>query len=156
MSFLSQAATLASFFVRKQSAPSGSENALVVRNIPSGVQAVSITSETPGTVISSYNSITSVASNATSTVLTYTVPLGNTNYLNYIDVSGSNIATYDILINGTEFSRKRTYFGGDLSARLDCGTSGFLLNSGDVVEVNVTNFRPDPGDFEARIQLLEP
>jgi hypothetical protein len=156
MSFASKAAVFASFFVRKSSAPIGTENALVVRNIPSGVQAVSITEAASGTILSMFQQTTAVATNSTVTLLNYTVPAGKTNYIQSIDLSGTNIATYDILINSIEFARGRTYFGGGLSSRVDCGTSGYLLNSGDVLTVNVTNFRPTPGDFETRVQLLEP
>jgi hypothetical protein len=156
MSLYSRAAVFASFFVRKSSAPTGTENALVVRNIPSGIQMVSLTEGTSGTIISVFSEVSAVASNATSPIITYTVPAGKTNFLTHIDMSGTNIATYDIIINSAEFARKRTYFGGDLSTILDCGSTGYLLNAGDILIVQVTNFRPTPGDFEARIQLTEP
>jgi hypothetical protein len=168
MSWYQKAAVLASLFPKRiritngqgadaavmASSPVGTEEGLVVRNIPSGIQKVQITSETPGIPLSFFSEVSSVAAGATVSVLSYTVPPATTQMLQKVDVSGSNIAIYDIIINGSTFARKRTYFGGSLSDSVDCG-GGFTLSSGDQVVVTVNNFRPSAGDFEVRIQLLQ-
>lgn len=155
MSLFSQMVVLANLFSKRTSAPVGDENALIVRNIPSGVQQVQITTQTPGISRSYFNEIASVAIGASETVISHTVPAGRSQQLLLIEMSGTNIATYDILLNGAQYARKRTYFGGDLAAVHDEGNSGIKLTAGDVIEVQVTNFRPYIGAFESRIQLLE-
>lgn len=155
MSLFSQMVVLANLFVKRTSAPVGNENALVVRNIPSGIQAVSISTQNPGIPLSYFTELNSVAFGSTETISSYTVPPGRSNTLIKIDVSGTNIATYDVYLNGVSFARLRTYFGGDLSHSLDFGNSGFNLQAGDIIEVKVTNFRPSVGDFESRVQLIE-
>jgi hypothetical protein len=109
-------------------------------------------------IVSVFNQITSVAINATTTILTYTVPVAVTDHLLQIDVSGTNIATYDILINSSQYARKRTYFGGNLDATFSFGdsiSSAPSFVAGTIITINVTNFRPSLGNFEARIQLIE-
>lgn len=111
-----------------------------------------------GTVKSFYNETLAVAIGATENLVTYTVPAGKVVYILKVDISGSNIATYDIFVNGSKIGRKRTYFGGDYSDTLEFGSSaseGLKLNVGDIVTVDVTNFRPSVGDFEARLQVVE-
>lgn len=111
-----------------------------------------------GIVFSTFVQSLAVPINATEVLIKYTVPAGKTDYLLKVDVSGSNIATYDILLNGNAFARKRTYFGGDLSQVFNFGdnnANAFKLVAGDILKVQVTNFRPSAGDFEARIQYIE-
>lgn len=111
-----------------------------------------------GNVISFFNQISSVAVNATVTILIYTIPVSNTGYLQTVEVSGTNIATYDLLVNSVQYARKRTYFGGNLDVSFKFGDSTSNSPSfvaGTVITVNVTNFRPTLGDFEARIQLIQ-
>lgn len=112
---------------------------------------------TVGTVQSIYNEISGIAISATATVNTYTVPLATTAILQKVEMGGSNIAIYEVFVNAVKIDKKRTYFGGDLSTELDFTTSnsGITLNTGDILTVTVTNFRPMLGDFESRIQVLE-
>lgn len=111
-----------------------------------------------GTVESLFSQITGVATSSTSTILTYTVPPSTQAYLLRIEVSGTMIATYDILVDGQPWARTRTYFSGPFIGIIQIGTSpsdGFPLMAGQVVIIQVTNFRPMAGDFEARLQYLE-
>jgi hypothetical protein len=130
-----------------------SGNSLKV-NADGSINVVSDVTPVVQTVKSFFNSITSVASGATSSIITYTVPTGKTAFLQRVSFSGSNIATYSVLLNSTEIDRQRVYFGGDLTKNVDY-SSGIPLASEDVIEIEVYNFRPTSADFESRIQIIE-
>lgn len=108
--------------------------------------------------VSTFNSVTSVASSVSTTIVTYTVPALKTANLQRLEVSGTNIAQYDVLINNVLQARRRTYFGSSLNETFDFTAEidlGFKLNSGDIVKINVIHQRPDLGDFEGRVQVVE-
>lgn len=110
------------------------------------------------TLLSVYNSVSSVSSSILTTILSYTVPVGKTDYLGKIEISGTNTAQYEIFINGNPNGLKRTYFGGSLNETLDYSfgnETGLKLNTGDIVEVKVIHGRPSLGDFEARLIIAE-
>lgn len=118
---------------------------------------VVVESGVTGTVISYFNQISSVAT-GTVLLLTYTIPIGVTGFLLQLDVSGTNIATYDLLINNIQYSRKRTNYGTNLETTFKFGdttTNSPSFAAGTIITINVTNPQSYPGDFEARIQLIE-
>jgi hypothetical protein len=105
-----------------------------------------------------YNEITSVASATPTTVNTYIVPLGKDAFLQQVAVSGTNIATYEVFVNGVIQDKKRTYFGTSLDGVFHFSNSasdGYPLTAGDIVLVRVTHNRPSVGDFNCRLQVLE-
>ena len=109
-------------------------------------------------VINTYNEISSVASSTATTVTSYTVGVGKTGILQSVHVSGTNIATYEIKVNGSNIETTRTFFGNSLDSNINFTgevNSGYSLSSGDVVTVVVTHNRPSSGDFNARIQAIE-
>ena len=111
-----------------------------------------------GISINEYNEISSVASGITTTVVTYTVPVGKQNVLERISVSGENIALYIVLINGVTIDTQRTYFGGNLNVQFEFMSSinaGTVLNAGDIVSVTVLHNRPSVANFEGRIQMSQ-
>lgn len=119
---------------------------------------VNILASTTHSVKSLFNSISSVSSGNLTTILSYTVPFGITDYLSKIEASGDNIATFEVSINGVLNARQRTYFGADLNTHFSYSVDtllGYTLNSGDIVTVNVIHDRPDLGNFEARIVYAE-
>lgn len=109
--------------------------------------------------ISVFNEITSVPSGVATLVASYTVPMAVTNsYLQRIEMSGENIAVFDIQINSVVSARKRTYWGDFNAVSVfisDEPTRGLSLNPEDVVQVWVIHMRPSAADFEARIQAVE-
>lgn len=110
------------------------------------------------TPINQYNQALSVVSGITTLIVTYTVPLLQTNTLERISVSGENIALYTVLVNGIPIDTQRTYFGGELNAQFEFMSTanlGFILNAGDIVTVNVLHTRPTSANFEGRIQMTE-
>ncbi len=127
--------------------PDGSLN-VIVEPVPVIGQAVKNT----------YNEVLSVAASATVTIVTYTVPTLTESILQRVHFSGTNIGRYDLLINNVIQDTAHTMFGGDLTNEFNWTTgnnSGFILNAGDVVKIQVNNPRPYVGDYEARIQVLE-
>lgn len=139
------------------SASSGSGTShVIIDNVP---LPVTIVGEIPtGTTRNLFSEALAVASMSTEPILTYTVPPGVTAYLLRADMSGTTIATFDVTINGTPFARRRTYWSGEFNEKLEIGESvedGYPLATGDVVVIQVTNFRPTSNDFEARLQYIE-
>lgn len=124
---------------------------------PDGSINVTVTNGPSGTLKSFYNEVSAVPSGVLTSIGTYTAPAGKTSYLQKIDLSGTNIAEYTLLINATKQAKKRTYFGASLDEVFDFSGSnnGFPLAVGDVILVQVIHNRPMAGDFESRIQVIE-
>ena len=112
-------------------------------------------STTPVTV--SYSESSSVPSGSPYTLLSYTVPVGNTGYIQRVICSGENIARYDVQVAGVTQGTLRTYFGGPLDTTFDFGATngaGVQVNGGQLVTVIVTQSRPYTADFEASLEIL--
>jgi hypothetical protein len=127
--------------------PDGSLN-VIVESVPSPNNIV----------VSKYAEALAVASGSTIQIVTYTVPPATQGVLQKAHFSGENVARYDLLINSIKQDTARTMFGADLTGEFNFTTgndSGYLLNPGDTVSVQVYNSRPSAADFEARIQVLQ-
>ena len=124
---------------------------------PDGSINVKVSLGAAGELKNIYTEITAVVSGVLSTIVSYVAPIGKTSYLQKVEFSGSNIATYTVLVNSAVQSKKRTYFGGALNDGVlftDSG-NGLPLIVGDIVTVKVIHNRPTVGDFEARLQVTE-
>jgi hypothetical protein len=133
-------------------------NSSKVKASQDGPWTVTTTPSSAQIVNSLFGSITSVASGVLTTILSYTVPIGKTDYLGQIEVSGDNIAEFDIYINSVLNARQRTYFGGELNTVFEYNMDsqlGFILNAGDIIQVKVIHNRLSLGSFEARILYAE-
>ncbi len=109
-------------------------------------------------IVSLYNDINSVVKSVLTTVATFTAPVGKTTYLQWCSAGGSNIATFQVEINGTIIDKRRTYFGAALTTDFEfkgSAESGIELAVGDVVRIRAIHERPNVGDFEGRIQVLQ-
>lgn len=104
-----------------------------------------------GDISYNYNEISSVTGSALTTLLTYNS--SGEEKLQKVDVSGTNIAEFTVVINSLTVDKKRTYFGGNLNGVFEFN-NGINLQSGDVIEITVIHFRPSLGDFNARLQLI--
>lgn len=114
---------------------------------------VAIGPNAAGAPVNIFSQIAAVAAGAQTSILTYTVPPGETLVLIRVDMSGQNIGTYDVMVNGVSIARKRTYFSGPFSESVDFGSHGSpLYAAGSVVTVSVLHNRPSTADFEARLQ----
>lgn len=124
---------------------------------PDGSINVSVTSSNPGTIKSFYNEVTSVATAILTPINTYTAPVGKISYLQQVEISGTNIAEYTIEINSIIKAKKRTYFGSNLDIEFifALGSIGLPLIVGDIITIKVIHNRPNLGDFDARIQVVE-
>lgn len=108
-------------------------------------------------VISSFNAITSVVSGVNTVLLTYTVPVGKMAYLQKAELSGDNIASYEIYLDGVLSGRKRTYFGSSLNEEFNFeaeNNKGLKLLANTVVVLKVTHNRLGLGSFDSRLQLV--
>jgi hypothetical protein len=106
----------------------------------------------PGVLTNAYNETLSVASGVLTNIASFTATQ-NTK-LKQVDVSGENVATYEVLVNGNVVSKKRTYFGGllDQSFYFD---KGINFSIGQQVVVRVIHNRPTTANFNANLILIE-
>lgn len=99
-----------------------------------------------------YNEVTSVVAGVT-TVLNQIIVSQNV-LLQKIEFSGTNIAEYELVIDGNTEDKKRTYFGSSLNGNFDFNQGLSILN-GQNVTIYVVHNRPDVGNFNCRMQFLE-
>lgn len=107
--------------------------------------------------LNEFNEIAAIASGVETDLITYTVPVGMDLFLSRIDVSGENIARYEIYIDTDLVARKRTWFGQGLNDTFDfsqSGKRGLEISAGKVIKVKVLHDRPFTSTHEARIQGL--
>lgn len=94
-----------------------------------------------------FNEIISIASGVTTNILSYTA-IANTKLLK-VDVGGTNIAAFEVLINGSLAAKKYTFYQ-NLNEIFDF-KDGLPVTSGQIILIRVTHNRPDVGDFNANI-----
>lgn len=106
----------------------------------------------------SYNEVSGVVKSILTTINTFIAPIGKTSFLQRVSAGGSNIAAYEVQINGLTVEKRRTFFGAALTTDFEfigSAESGLELTVGDVVTVKVIHERPNAGDFETKIQVLQ-
>jgi hypothetical protein len=126
-------------------------------NSDGSINANIVISPLPDTYVSVFSDVTLVPSFVPTTVNSYVVPVGKSGSLTKIDVSGTNIALYTIMVNGSTIDQRYTYFGSSLNEHFEFsanGQGGYPITAGDTVVVQVIHVRPTTGDFGARIQAL--
>lgn len=105
-----------------------------------------------GVISSKYTEVLGVVAGITTLIGTYTAVIND--FLQKIDFSGTNIAEYELVINGITQDKKRTYFGSSLNGSFDFN-DGLPVPAGQVIEIYVVHNRPSTGDFNSRIQTRE-
>lgn len=95
-----------------------------------------------------YNEVTSVAASVLTTVATFVA--GSSVKLKHVEAAGTNIAYYEVVLNGSVVAKKYTYFGSALNVDFDF-RDGIALTGGDTVLVRVQHTRTMSGDFNATI-----
>lgn len=119
---------------------------------PDGSLNVNATAGQSKEIESVYGEIENIVSGVTDTIVIYTAT--ENVYLQQVDVSGSNVATFEVLINSQVIDKKRTYWGRfNEIFNFKAGENGILIAMGSVVEVTVFHNRPHTGSFNARIQV---
>jgi len=102
-----------------------------------------------GEVTNIQGSVSSVASAATVSIVSFTVPVDKVFFLSLVEFNGNNIADYEVFRDATKLARKCSYFGAPLYGEFFFDALRFI--EGEKVELKVTNFRPEVGDFDGRI-----
>lgn len=118
---------------------------------PDGSINVNVVTSTAGTYKVIYDEATGIASGVTEILIDFS-PIINTRLVQ-IDVSGTNIATYEIIKNAAVINKKRTNFGSELNENFDF--DGMVLINGDNLKISVVHERPSVGDFNATLKYIE-
>lgn len=104
-------------------------------------------------VLKSYfNEIDGIVTGVTEELISYTATADV--YLQKIEFSGTNIAQFELVIDSSTVDKKRTFFNGNLENLFNFN-EGLNVASGSVIKVYVVHDRPEPGSFNARMQILE-
>lgn len=111
----------------------------------------SLNTKPGGTPKAFFNEVTSVANGMQTTIITQMISA--VSRLQKVRVSGTNVAMYEVLLNNIVIDKKRTYFGSSLNEEFDFGDQ--VIQATWILSVRVTHERPDVGDFNARIQVVE-
>jgi len=101
-----------------------------------------------------YQEANSVVSGITTTVLSHTFAGLGANKVYSLSASGTNIATYELLINSVLVEKKRTSFGSALDVKFDFYPNLKAL-VGSVLQLKVTHNRISTGDFNATLKYSE-
>lgn len=105
-----------------------------------------------GNIASIYAEVTGIVAGVTTIISQVTVTQAA--YLQKIEFSGTNIAEFELVIDGNTEDKQRTYFGASLNGKFDFN-AGLSLGVGQIVTVYVVHNRPSVGDFNCRAQFLE-
>lgn len=125
-------------------------NSVVVN--PDGSLNVNVVNTTNTQTLNFYGEITSVPSNVATIIMSYTML--NDGVINQVEVAGTNIATYEILIGTSVIDKAYTYFGSSMNHSFNMGM-GYSVAAGQVIGIRVTHTRPSVGDFNTRLQITE-
>jgi len=128
----------------KTATPEGAAFRVDVTNQPIGVEF-----DEAGEPLNFYNEAQAVAEAASATVLTYTVPALKLLRLQRVDVSGHNKALYSVRVNGSDISKKRTYY---THLNEEFTFQNINLVAGDILTIVVENGSQGASDFNANIQ----
>lgn len=124
---------------------------------PDGSLNVVVGEDTDEEPINVFEESLAIPNGANTTLMIYVVPVSKTLFLSRIDVSGENIARYEVYIDGDLIARKRSYFGDSLNQTFEFGLSsrrGLQVEAGETITIKVLHGRPFSGAFEARLQGL--
>lgn len=102
-----------------------------------------------GTPFVIYNEISSLAQNATATVLTYVVPANTLAKLKRINAFGTNMGTYVVKVNGVTIDRFSTYY---THYNESITLEELETASGDIVTIEVTNRGKGAADYNSNLQ----
>lgn len=123
------------------------------------VNVISTTPSFPQETLSLYSEISDVAIGAEVTVLTYTVPLDQTLYLNRVLISSDTIAVMDLQFDTVTNARKRlsyTLFNETFDYSLNGNIGGYRLPPGTVVTVIGRNLSQGSiANFNATLQGVQ-
>lgn len=102
-----------------------------------------------GETVNTYDDVSAVPALTLTTIVTYSVPAGESFLLQTVEFSGENMARFDVTVENVLIGRKRTYFGGQVFGEFFFGNLQY--NSEQTIALKVFHDRPESGDFEGRI-----
>lgn len=105
-------------------------------------------------LLNEFDEVLAVNTNTLTTIVSYSVPVGKNLFLSRVESSGTNVATFSVLVGASTIAKKSSYFGGQLNVDFEfyaINAFGLKVTSGQIVYVKVTHERPSQGDFSARI-----
>lgn len=110
--------------------------------------------------VNTYNEVTSLPIGASTTLVSYTVPVAKVAYLQTVEASGGNVAIYTVNVNGVAIAKNYCGRAADLITyfKFDTGLitiPGLKYTSGTVITVVVVNSGTTITNFDARIQVIE-
>lgn len=117
--------------------------------IPSGVPA--------GLRIASTNyirgSVSSIPIDATDTILTKTLAVGEELYLRHVIFSGCWPASFQVFVNGQQIgvTKYLTWLKYDNEIWFDSANGGILYSNEELIEIKVRNYGEGLGDFESSL-----
>lgn len=106
-------------------------------------------------VLAEFGEVNAVPSNATQSVLSYTVPLGEKSYIRNIRASGDNRAVYFIRKNLSVIREMRAWWTSfDAETSFASADGGLLLEETDTIEILVWNKGVEPARFTVSIAFV--
>lgn len=109
---------------------------------------VAVTNNIVGVQTFVYNEQLTVASGATVTVVTYTVPVGKTFYFDSVQASGDTVGLYTIFNGATTIAKSRSTYG---QYNATFNLNGLPFVAGQILSLVVTNDGTDVADFNGTI-----
>lgn len=101
--------------------------------------------------VSTFDQVSGVGTSSETTIVSYTVPVGQTFRLQIAEFSGTNIGEFNLYADAALIAQRRTNFGGNLTDQFDFAT-GIDFISGQVIALKTINPQLNPGDYSGRIQ----
>lgn len=101
-----------------------------------------------GTQTLLYNEISAAVPASTSTVLTYTVPVGKTLEITSGTISGDNISKYTVEVNSSVVNTKRSTW---TKFNVDFDIINYELSAGDTLTIKAENKGDSNSDYEATL-----
>lgn len=106
-----------------------------------------------------FNEVTAVPVGLETIVATYTAPAGKTSCLLQIYAGGTNVTKFIVYNNLALYDKKYTS-AAQLNENFDFKTGssivpGQIIGVGNTITITTTQIGTSPGDFNARIQVLE-
>lgn len=100
-----------------------------------------------------YNEITSVASGATATLYSYTVPISTLLFINSFSYSSTGLGEFELKINGISKQKCRSFYT-DYNPRMDFINYPLRVESNDIVLITVKNHSIIAADFNVTAKGL--
>jgi hypothetical protein len=137
---------------------------LIGNPVPEGALDVNVTNTLDVNLVSTdlsestsqFFKITNIAAGIETDIATLTVPANHEYQLERIALSGNNVATYTLYVDGSPLEERRTYWG-YFNETFNFTSDGQpeSIEAGSVIRVTALHNSQSNGDFSARIQFFD-